>query len=415
MRSPSSASSYDDAPEDPDESGIDRRHVQATAARTRFKPARVDAKDVDFSDRLSRQRRSYRTSSRRRRFSGTSDEEYGDLSDEEDETFERKLARLRREIEEVKIEFDQNQTELDSAKPDNERSSKDSASVEEIEKLSELLDAVYGRKQGATSGAEAQFLKTLEHFQNAKLPSTNGMTEGAGADRASSLKSETTQISPEQRAQILSKAAEFDERLGSLEKALGLDANTMPDISNSQKPILHALNDLDRNVSSISSTSSTEALDSANRRVRQLTQDAERLVELRRSTSPSTPSTAQAGKTTNGVAHSSSSGEDPEGDAKINALFGTLPTIQNLSSSLPMVLERLRTLRIIHANAGDASTTLDELEKRQTEQAAEIQRWRDALDKVEASISEGEGVMTGNVKLVGEWVRDIESRIGKLK
>ena len=80
-----------------------------------------------------------------------------------------------------------------------------------------------------------------------------------------------------------------------------------------------------------------------------------------------------------------------------------------------MVLERLRTLRLIHANAGDASTTLHELEKRQAEQETEIQHWREALNKVEASISEGQGVMTGNVKLVGQWVKDIEARVGKLK
>ena len=57
---------------------------------------------------------------------------------------------------------------------------------------------------------------------------------------------------------------------------------------------------------------------------------------------------------------------------------------------------------------------LDELEKRQAEQETEIQRWREALDKVEASMSEGEGAMTDNMKLVGQWVKEIEARVRKL-
>ncbi|KAF2099612.1 hypothetical protein NA57DRAFT_55565 [Rhizodiscina lignyota] len=411
IRSPSSTSSYDDAQEDQDQSGIDRQHVQMDRARAHFKPARVDARDVDFSDRLNRQRKSYRTSNRRRRFSGASDGEFGDLSDEEDETLERKLARLRREIEEAKVELEEQQTELDSAEPANESSTENLPSLKEIEKLSEMLDTMHGRRHPGVNGAEAHYQKALERFQNAQLASANGHAEGAEAKTDLTTTSHVMDISPEQRAQIFAKAAEFDDRLSSLEKVLGLDANTMPDISsNDPKSILYTLTDLDRHIATINSTSSTDALDSANRRVRQLTQEAERLVELRRSSSPSTPTN----KASNGAKPTSPLPEDPEGSAKINALFGTLPTIANLAPSLPMVLERLRTLRLIHANAGDASATLDELEKRQAEQETEIQRWREALGSMEASISEGEGVLTGNVKLVGEWVKDIETRVGKL-
>jgi len=80
---------------------------------------------------------------------------------------------------------------------------------------------------------------------------------------------------------------------------------------------------------------------------------------------------------------------------------------------LPMVLERLRTLRLLHASAGSAAATLDEIEKRQGEQDAEIEAWREALEKVEGALEEGEGTLSQNVKVVAEWVKDLEGRVAK--
>jgi len=67
----------------------------------------------------------------------------------------------------------------------------------------------------------------------------------------------------------------------------------------------------------------------------------------------------------------------------------------------------------LHASAGSAAATLDEIEKRQGEQAAEIEAWREALEKVEGALEEGEGTLSQNVKVVAEWVKDLEGRVAK--
>ncbi|OJD29251.1 dynactin subunit [Diplodia corticola] len=486
-RSPSQAS-YDES--DDGLSNIVRRHLEPHDARAIFQPARVDAKGVDFSDRIRRQRRSYRTASRRhRRGSRGSDDEYGDFSDEDDETLERKLARLRREVEEVKQEVEmreqmkkegvevlegdgegegeegeegekgetgeegREQPPAATTAPDegDEEEEYEDDPVEGIEKLSEMLDAVYVQRQGGVKGAEAQFARTLRRFTR---PDAMTTTSTIPQTTTGSI---TVTAASEQAAQALSRAADFDARLSQLEKALGLNANNMPDIAaHPPRSILHNLDTLERQLQTISEVS-TSSLDAASRRVQKLIQEAERLDELRRSArasqdggSGSSPTggrqrsstvsanaaaaaaAAAAGGAAGGAAADAggASGggqatggpppemmgayiEDPERVAKINALFGTLATIEHLSPTLPLVLERLRTLRLIHTSAGTAAHTLDELEKRQAEQAEEIRQWGDALAKVEESLKQGEGTLQDNIKTVGDWVRDLEARIAK--
>ncbi|KAH8151331.1 uncharacterized protein LAJ45_04533 [Morchella importuna] len=98
-----------------DGSGLVTEHLHPTSARGRFKHSEIDARGVDFSDRISGKRRSYRASSRRRRRRGGGggggyEDEAGDeegYDSEElygEETLAMRVARLRREIEEVRAE-----------------------------------------------------------------------------------------------------------------------------------------------------------------------------------------------------------------------------------------------------------------------------------------------------------------------
>ncbi|TKA54220.1 hypothetical protein B0A49_10375, partial [Cryomyces minteri] len=97
--------------------------------------------------------------------------------------------------------------------------------------------------------------------------------------------------------------------------------------------------------------------------------------------------------------------------AKINALYGTLSTIESLSPLLPSVIDRLRALRALHASAATASETLDAVEKRQDDMATEIGRWSEGLQKVETTMKRGEEAMAGNLSTVEGWVRDLETRM----
>ncbi|KAL1393851.1 Dynamitin-domain-containing protein [Phyllosticta capitalensis] len=415
-RSPSQASDYTDDSEGVI-SGVDRRKLSTDRARSQFSSSRVDARGVDFSDRIRYQRRSYRTSNRRPRSGSHASYELGDLSDEEDEDLGRKLARLRREVEEVKQEYELRksgaQEDGEEATAGNEED-EDEDPAEGIAKLSEMLDAVYTQRHGGVRGAEAQFERTLKKFARSAPDSS--------ADSSIPQQTLVTTKDSQQSAQALAKVSDFDSRLSQIEKALGLNATNMPDIaSHPPKAILHNLENLERQLTTITDVS-TNSLDAASRRVQKLTQEAERLEEARKAArasqdAASSPVQTRQSSDTPPIAElpeiSGAYIEDPERVAKINALYGTLGTIEQLSPTLPLILDRLRTLRLIHTSAGTASATLDDLEKRQGEQAEEIKQWREALAKVEENLNSGEGTLQNNIKTVGDWVRDLEARIAK--
>lgn len=413
VRSPSSNSTYDDSipnEDSEDTSGIVRQPLRPTEARTRFGPARVDARNVDFSESLNGAKRYYKTSTHRRRrksYDGE-DDQYGDFSDEEDESIDRKLARLKRELEEVKLELEESEFQK---KNQTEEFSTDKVEVDEsdvienVRKLSSALDAIYTTRHGTSRGAEDDLAKTIAKFDKASLaPQLQRQTPTLNQLPTTSVEHQTQLI------QAFSKSAELDARLDSLERSLGLSGANLPESSlGSTRPIIPTLDTLDRQFQIV--CNSATAIEAAQSKARRLFDDAERLQKLKDDESSSPPSSAGLPPTTR---PSSSYSEDPDRASKINALYGTLSTIDSLAPTLPVVLDRLRTLHFLHTSAASASTTLDRMEKRQSEQKAEIQQWREALDNVEKNLKSGESGLNENVKNVSGWIKELEARIATL-
>lgn len=368
-------------------SGIVRSKLFPDSARDRFGSSKVDARNVDFSTRAAGARRYYKTRNRRRREIRASDDETDGSTDSDEEDLERRMARLRQEIEEVKVAM-----EAQRAIPVVEKNTSNQQDGENIQQLSDALDAVYKSRPRQNVGPEAELLQRLR--QPFTSQSTNGQirSKPAGANNG---------LTDRQVNQALFKTAEFDSRLARMEHALGLTGNSMPDTaSDGAQPILHHLDKLDRQVHIIANTPAT--VDSASQKTQQLSKDLDKLNQLR----------AAQGK--NGTATTTDSyPESEEQTSKINALYGALPVIDGLSPTLPLVLERLRTLQALHGSAASAGQVLDDIEKRQNEQEAELKQWREAITKVEDHLKKGEGSLAENVKTVGDWVKDLEKRLEK--
>ncbi|KAL3476400.1 Dynamitin-domain-containing protein [Aspergillus californicus] len=413
------ASNTDDFGSDSD---IEREHVNADEARAHFLGATVDARHVNFSDSIASKRKSYKTKGRRKQRNAE-----GEDSDDENESLERKLARLQREVEELKDEMTASE-KLDDG----------------VEKLSRALDNLYASSRGVSQPRSAAAAISK------KLASTQPFQPSGAQARAtaSDLELETTgSVS----SGILSHAAAFDARLAMIEAAMGISTSSNPFISDGTsepplQPVLPALNHLTSRLSTLttllvgqsafpaapttnsaaaSATVTTPALEMLSTRIRKLTADAEALASARKRASESAKA-AQNARLTRTASISSASpgaGADPDQIAaqrdeqatKIQALYATLPTIQSLHPILPSVLERLRSLRAIHAGAAQASESLDELEKRQADMAAEIGQWREGLKTVEEKMSVGEEALKSNIELVEPWVRDLEKRLETLE
>ncbi|KAI5862210.1 ribosomal protein S28e-domain-containing protein [Durotheca rogersii] len=387
-----SENEFDDDDDDEDAPGISHSRLRIDQARSRFLPAEVDARDVDFSDRLNGKRKSYKTSSRRRRILEDGTEQIGDLSDEEgSEDLGRKIARLKREIEEAKEEYGRRRAESGQAVPDQDV---------DLGSLSQALEQMsVVPEKGITTvrqSAPAASQQTGEGGQTSAQSAVSGATY-------------TVTYAPTyEQSHILAKAADFDRRLVLLEKAIGISSSGMPELEGNGLPraIMPTLDALQNQILTLSEAS-TSSLDSISRRVRTLTQEAEQLEKSRRAAKAAQDSLASSGGSPSEV-------DDSEQTAKINALYGTLPTIESLSPLLPPLLDRLRSLRAIHADAATASETLERIEKSQIETAADIKQWKEGLEKIESAMDEGGTSMTANMKIVEGWVKDLETKAADL-
>ncbi|KAJ5086756.1 hypothetical protein NUU61_008063 [Penicillium alfredii] len=450
-------SDHDDAGSSSD---IDREGVNADQARLHFMGAAVDARDANFSDTISTKRQAYRSKSksrrrRRRREDGT--EEVGDLTDSEDESFERRLARLRREVEDLKVEMAQQPTsdedKGEGSGPSQEASAKKSgeenALGDGVAELSRALDNLHASSRGDVGSSHSAAMALSQKLGSDARPaapaadSTKPQSPAGGSAPTAAVAAApaVTAASP---AGLLSHATAFDGRLALLEASMGISSSSNPFIGDgisdpSLQPVLPSLDQLTSRLSALTGLLvgknpasapgggpgvvpglTTPHLEALSTRVRKLTTDAEALASARRRAVDA----AKAAQTARITATSSEPDAvppapdtvpaDDEQAAKIQALYATLPTIQSLHPLLPSVLERLRSLRAAHDGASNAAESIDALEKRHAEMASEIQQWREGLTVVEDKMRQGEEALRSNVETVEPWVRDLEARLARL-
>lgn len=416
--------------------------------------AAVDARDVNFSDSIALKRQAYRSKdkSRRRRRRQDGTEEVGDFSDSEDESVERRLARLRREVEELKVEMESQTAagkdgSVESGKAQGVAASEGadgSGLGDGVAELSRALDNLHASSRGGyspTYSAAALLTQKLGAEANATNPQAGSQKQQAPTDAASMAVTTVPPPTAASSAGILSHAAAFEGRLALLEASMGISSSSNPFVGDglsepALQPVLPSLDQLTSRLSALTGLLvgtnpaagshsavpglTTPHLEALSTRVRKLTTDAEALASARKRAADAAK-TAQAARiastgseTEAAPAADGSTVADDEHAAKIQALYATLPTIQSLHPLLPSVLERLRSLRACHAGAAHAADSLNELEKRQAEMTSEIEQWREGLAAVEEKMREGEAALRSNVETVEPWVRDLEARMARL-
>lgn len=423
---------------------------------------------MNFSDSIAKKRKAYKSKNRRRRRKDGAGE-FGDVDDADDdddneqETLERRLARLRREVGELKDEFAARETEK-SAERDGKGAhayAQDGAEDDGVLELSRALDNLHASARGGPqSAATALSQRMATRPVDSDHPVASGGTETGAAPSSTSLSPPTG---------ILTHSAAFDSRLALIEAAMGISTPSNPFIDSAGlspkpalQPVLPTLDQLSSRLSALISiligptptsaaptttpttttTFSTPHLEALTSRVRKLTTDAENLELARKrasdaansTTPPPPPPPASASAPAPAPApvaddddptkprpQTPATSTDPsvalhnEQTAKIHALYASLPTIQSLHPLLPGVLDRLRSLRAIHAGAAQAAESLDGVERRQTEMMKEVQQWREGLRVVEEKMEQGEASMKSNIEVVEPWVRGLEGRLERLE
>jgi nuclear migration protein JNM1 len=408
--------------DDDSDANLVRQRIDTESARRRFEPSLVDARDVNFSDTIAvGERRSYRTRRRRWRRRNTDD---ASNSESEDETLSGRIARLKREAEEVRLELARRDEGEFKDSVEQQVGPSEEDGLDELDKLVNGLGD--GTHVSQKVKAEENFLRSLSET---KPPATNGTKPD---------KPHSSTASPS----TVTALAVFAERLSTLESALGLSTLPTPPTS-----ILPTLDHLSTQITALSTTlspstrSSTQTgnpnLDALQARIRALTIEADKLTASRKAANTSLDELYDSRIRFNAQRHirdkPATNGPDTlasiekseagihtdlflsEHASKIAALYQLLPTITELQPLLPVVLERLRSLSVIHAGAAEARAELDEVMRRQGEMEVEVKKWREAVEGAEMKMEEVKGQMRENVDVVGKMVKGVEQKVKTLK
>ncbi|KAL9002299.1 MAG: hypothetical protein Q9188_004756 [Gyalolechia gomerana] len=402
---------------DDEDTAIDRQRIDPNAARNSF--LTTDVKEKASHGWIGRKRAGYKSTSRRVP-NGDNEVGFADGSDTEDEeSLERKIARLRREVSEVKEAFEKRSVEAQrkiEVVEKNEAGKNDQVEpFDTLDSLHHVLEKIDQPKSLDQDYPSRRLLKRLDgHYQESDEDSVP-LTKTANEDGRLSDDMFSTMVYD--NAHTLSKVSDFDKRLRLLETALGLESAPLPTQERSaSRAVIPVLDSLYQQVSAISLTE--PSLDKISRQIRQMTHESEKLIEARKAAAAQLPSNQSSSDRSRvpskkAAGRSNEDKEDVDQTSKINALYGTLSTIESLSPLLPSVLDRLRSLRAIHADAALASESLSEVESRQAAMAEELKEWKDGLSKVESAMQAGETSMKENMGAIDGWVKDLETRLQK--
>ncbi|KAL8724218.1 MAG: hypothetical protein Q9181_006923 [Wetmoreana brouardii] len=389
-----------------DNSAIDRHRIDPNEARTSF--LAHDIGENSSYSWIGSKRGAYKTSNRRVQ-SGFGADSNDSAEDEDEESLERKLNRLRREVAEVKEAFQKRSKEPDLQ---GKLAEKDGPGpVEALESLGHVLENIESpqrTRQGDAPHRLVQRLNEADQSSTSQVPHIPAdATKKPGINEAPMIEGLSYDSN-----HTMSKVSDFDKRLRLLEVVLGMDEVPLPTQGrHATQAILPVLDSLDRRVSSISITDSS--LDAISRQIKQMIDDTEKLADTRKATMAHNKSLGERDRTstTKTGGRATEDVDQLDQSSKINALYGTLSTIESLSPLLPSVLDRLRSLRTIHADAALASESLSKVESRQATMADELREWRDGLGKVESMIQNGEMSLKQNTETIDKWVKELESRM----
>lgn len=405
LRSDSAASSYYE-PEPDDRAGeIDRGRLDPDEARLHFLPPQADTSNLGLAGRITSKRKQYRATAK----SGPETLQNSDpssLKEYDDESLERKVTRLRREILEVKETYEKRGSDK-----------KDGSVVSPLEgdkswdALNDILD---GFQNPPIYGAASKIVHTLNTIPKTQHdPKIDQKVDPT--DQNPELPSYTVTYAPTyQQSHALAKAADFDARLSLVETLLGVETIHLPTQERSPyAAVLPTLDNIERQISTLASPTSS-SLDLVDRKLKQLLQDTQKLAEARTSAKNAQDAMNMSMEIAMIDTTLVKDAELFEKNAKINALYGTLPTIESLAPLLPSVLDRLKSLQSVHAGAASANQNMLKLEAQQQSMAEELKSWREGLEKVEKAVEQGEQTMVENAKVVETWVKELEERMAKL-
>jgi nuclear migration protein JNM1 len=192
----------------------------------------------------------------------------------------------------------------------------------------------------------------------------------------------------------------ISSRLSALETLLGLP------LSQSSTPILPTLTHLNSKLNLLTSQSQ---IDQLAQRIKTLTTELTKLEEKREQ------ARQRALLDPEDIQPNTALEEDFESTHKIDALYAALATIDRIAPVVPGVLDRLRAMRIVHADAAGVTSGLKDAAARLGRMEGEIKEWKESIGKVEGGLNAIVGRIGGVAGRVEEVILGLEGRVKKLE
>ncbi|KAM9321304.1 dynactin subunit 2 [Gastrophryne carolinensis] len=354
--------------------------VNPNAAYDKFKDKKVGTKGLDFSDRISRSRRT-----------GYESGEYEILGEGIGlkETPQQKYQRLLHEVQELTQEVEKIQSTV-----------KESATEEKLTPVA-LAKQVAVLKQQLVSnhlekllgpdatinltdpdGALAKRLLTqLDVAKSRKVPEGKSPAKGPEKDAGGSVTYELHCRPEQHKFSQTAKLVEIEKRLGELEAAVRCDQDP-------QNPLTVGLQ----------GSNLMESIEILQAKVNMLDVSSLDQVEARLQ--------SVLGKM-NEIAKHKAAVEDADKESKVHQLFDTVQKWESMSGTLPQVVQRLVALKQLHEQAMQFGQLLTHLDTTQQMIANSLKDNKNALSVVQKAMKE-------NLASVEDNFANIDSRIKKL-
>mmetsp|Transcript_33452 Transcript_33452/g.54354 ORF Transcript_33452/g.54354 Transcript_33452/m.54354 type:complete len:449 (-) Transcript_33452:165-1511(-) len=299
------------------------------------------------------------------------------------------------------------------------------SSIENDDEQKLLLQATFPvntdllKQQAVTDQLSAQLASLSKKKEEEGKTTTTGPTGGGGA-MDGRIQYELY-CQPDKGTTHLAGIKELDKRIGSLEKIVGQKKRVVgvkfPDIYSAVQYLKTRMELLDKH-----------KLDSISRRVERLLIDLKRLSQrvsdasggLTASSSeiksPRTPRSPSSSDSIRGGATSFSGDQLPTRDEilehhqKVNTVYGMLSRFQETSEQLPLIIERLKSLRALHEHSATAMSRLSKLEQQQATLDTILKQNQQMLSRMENSFATNMKTMINNTKILEEKFAKLSSR-----
>jgi nuclear migration protein JNM1 len=202
----------------------------------------------------------------------------------------------------------------------------------------------------------------------------------------------TLSYSPTETTQLSS----LSSRLSTLETTLGLPLSTQT------HPILPTISHLSSKLDLLTSNTHLESLQT---RLKSLTKELNTLEEKREQ--------ARQRALLDPEDFPLQLPSEPNSE-KINALYSSLEHIDRISPLLPGILDRLRGMAVVHADAVGVTTGIKDVRETLGRMEKEVREWELSIKSVESGLKGVEGRVSGVLERVEQVISGLEGRVEKL-